>query len=283
MSPEAVFQIHVEADVDFSSASGLLYNDTYTVGHGNSFDEDGHLTIDGLQSGFYALYVYAKEEGYVSDWVRDDSGEVRWFELGSDGEVYDFGSITVPHGVIFEGTVQDEYGEPVYAASVTATDPSGEQWSTKTDSTGAFTLLGLPGSTFSLKAKVSRYCDTDPGYAPAWWLGARSEASALEIVAEEGDLRAGFVLSMAVDVDRDDMGDSWESEVGLDVGRDDSGEDPDGDGRTNLEEWQDNTDPLTLDGGVRTCGCSATASAGHHGVLGLLAGLVWLGRRRRSC
>ena len=88
---------------------------------------------------------------------------------------------------------------------------------------------------------------------------------------------------MAVDVDRDDMGDSWESEVGLDVGRDDSGEDPDADGRTNLEEWQDNTDPLTLDGGVRTCSCSAAAPAGHHGVLGLLAGLVWLGRRRRIC
>ena len=71
--------------------------------------------------------------------------------------------------------VQDLRGDPIYGATVTATDQAGEQWSGKTDSTGAFTLLGLSEGEFSLKAKVSPYCDADPGYAPAWWLGARAE------------------------------------------------------------------------------------------------------------
>jgi hypothetical protein len=281
MTQESVFQIQVDADVDFSGASGLLYNDTYTVGHGNSFQADGTLTIDGLRKGMYALYVYAKEEGYVSDWVRDDAGEVRWFSVEDNGGQHDFGVVSLPNGVVFEGTVQDLLGNPVYDVTVTATDQAGDQWSGKTDSAGAFALLGLPAGEFSLKAKVSPYCDTDPGYAPAWWLGARAEVDALSISASEGDLRSGFILSMAFDTDRDDMGDHWESDVGLDVGRDDGSEDPDADGRTNLEEWQDNTDPFVLDGGIRSCGCAVSPSRSTHGLFGAFALVVWFSRRRR--
>ena len=281
MPVESVFQIQVDADVDFSGASGLLYNDTYTVGHGNSFQADGTLSIDGLRKGMYALYVYAKEEGYVSDWVRDDAGEVRWFSVEDNGGTYDFGVISLPYGVVFEGTVQDLRGDPIYGATVTATDQAGEQWSGKTDSTGAFTLLGLSEGEFSLKAKVSPYCDADPGYAPAWWLGARAEDDALWITASEGDLRSGFILTMAFDTDRDDMGDQWESDVGLDVGRDDGAEDPDADGRTNLEEWQDDTDPFVIDGGIRTCGCAASPARPSNRLFAAFALMTWFGRRRR--
>ncbi len=45
------------------------------------------------------------------------------------------------------------------------------------------------------------------------------------------------------DSDGDGMPDAWEAQYGLDVNADDSGEDPDGDGATNLAEFEAGTDP----------------------------------------
>lgn len=51
----------------------------------------------------------------------------------------------------------------------------------------------------------------------------------------------------AVDTDGDGMPDAWEVEHSLNVGVNDAGEDPDGDGLTNLEEFQRGTDPRNPD------------------------------------
>ncbi|MHA2308414.1 MAG: hypothetical protein ACXABJ_03970, partial [Candidatus Heimdallarchaeaceae archaeon] len=49
------------------------------------------------------------------------------------------------------------------------------------------------------------------------------------------------------DFDRDGMPDNWEKDNGLNTTVDDSSEDPDGDGLTNLEEYQYNTNPQAAD------------------------------------
>ncbi|MCB9777098.1 MAG: PKD domain-containing protein [Alphaproteobacteria bacterium] len=51
------------------------------------------------------------------------------------------------------------------------------------------------------------------------------------------------------DADSDGISDGWEEEYGLDPSDPtDASEDPDGDGRTNLDEWEEGTDPGVYDG-----------------------------------
>ena len=58
----------------------------------------------------------------------------------------------------------------------------------------------------------------------------------------------GTSPQLAVDFDRDGMPDDWESHYGLDFANAaDASEDPDGDGLTNLEEYNAKTDPTSFD------------------------------------
>lgn len=50
-------------------------------------------------------------------------------------------------------------------------------------------------------------------------------------------------VSVAVDVDQDSMDDGWETQNGLDPNINDADQDADGDGYTNIEEYQAGTDP----------------------------------------
>lgn len=54
---------------------------------------------------------------------------------------------------------------------------------------------------------------------------------------------SNLAIITLVDVDLDEMADSWENYYGLDVTIDDSALDPDNDGKTNFEEYQAGTDP----------------------------------------
>jgi len=54
-------------------------------------------------------------------------------------------------------------------------------------------------------------------------------------------------IGLAPDSDGDGMPDWWESAHGLNIAQDDSGDDPDRDGRTNIEEYNANTDPQVFE------------------------------------
>jgi Bacterial Ig domain/Bacterial TSP3 repeat len=77
----------------------------------------------------------------------------------------------------------------------------------------------------------------------------------IRIIGTEGGTASGGFLGvfdlaayvLAADTDHDQMDDFWESTHGLIVGVNDAAEDPDGDGLTNQEEFQNNTDPQAAD------------------------------------
>lgn len=56
----------------------------------------------------------------------------------------------------------------------------------------------------------------------------------------------GLVTALK-DFDKDGMPDSWEKKYNLKYDVDDANEDPDGDGVTNLQEYEQGTDPLVVD------------------------------------
>lgn len=59
-----------------------------------------------------------------------------------------------------------------------------------------------------------------------------------------------------VDTDRDGLPDRWETENGLNVAVNDANEDPDGDGRTNLQEYDAGTSPHSNDSRTASIGVS---------------------------
>lgn len=72
----------------------------------------------------------------------------------------------------------------------------------------------------------------------------------LEVEDDDGASDSqGWTLTLnVIDTDNDGMPDSWEADNELDpLDPTDAGEDPDGDGQTNLEEYQNGTDPNTSD------------------------------------
>ncbi len=273
---ENTLTVQILGEGDRSDVSVLLYNDTLSVGRGAPVAEDGTVTIDALHPGTYSLFVYGADVGSTDDFVRDTSGAVR--DIVVDGATTL--DVEMPAGAGFSGTVRDDAGAPVYGAYVYSTTADGENTEVAvTDAEGVYTLGGLPGGIYTLRASYAHYCDNDPGFVTVYWPDALQPDDALVTTLAVGEGRADVDFVLFQDGDHDAMGDAWEAEHGLDPERDDAGEDPDGDGYLNVEEWvlgSDPTGPAVGPGAVCGSGCGAGAGGA----------LVWmvplLARRRRS-
>jgi hypothetical protein len=273
---ENTLTVQILGEGDRSDVSVLLYNDTLSVGRGAPVEEDGTVTIDALHPGTYSLFVYGADVGSTDDFVRDTSGAVR--DIVIDGATTL--DVEMPAGAGFSGTVRDDAGAPVYGAYVYSTTADGENTEVAvTDAEGVYTLGGLPGGIYTLRASYAPYCDNDPGFVTVYWPDALQPDDALVTTLAVGEGRADVDFVLFQDGDHDAMGDAWEAEHGLDPERDDAGEDPDGDGYVNVEEWVLGSDPTGPAVGPGTvCGSGCGAGAG--------GALVWmvplLARRRRS-
>ena len=254
--------------------SVLVYNDTYTVGRGDSVAADGTVTLTGLYPGDFYVYVYGEDGGFPSGFILDDDGERLTFPV--DGPTQH--AWTLPMGASVSGTVTDEEGNPVYGATIAVTETTGERrdWTTTTDRDGSYTVLGVDKTTVTVGGSYYWYCSADPGWAPMWYDASRSQAGAGVLLLDHGTVVEDVDLELPADNDHDAMGDAWEREQGLDPSRDDGAADPDLDGYTNAEEWQLGTDP-TGAAPVEDCGGCAGA-----GLTGLAMGAGALRRRGRA-
>lgn len=263
---------------DLSGITGLLYNDTRTVGVGAQADEVGALLLEGLWGGAYTLFVYAEDEGGLSDWVRDEAGEPRVFTVHDGEETAE--ALSLPRGGAIAATLTDDGGEAAYGAELWATpeDPDGAVLIAEADAEGLLTLRGLGSGRYRLEARRAAYCPNDPGLVSLWWPGEVNDARASWVSVAAGETLT-IALSLPRDDDHDGMGDVWELEHGLDTTRDDGDEDADLDGFSNLDEYLLGTDPM-LGSQDKTGRCGGCASGGASVVvLGL--GLFTLRRRRR--
>jgi len=251
---EATLSGRLVGDVDLSGVTVLLYNDSHTVGRGALVAEDGSFVIDSLHGGDYQLYVYASDEGFLDDWIRDADGEAGWYSLQAEGD-NQAGEQELPLGTTVTGTVTTEEGEPVYGAFVYASEQDGELVEVvSTDRQGSYRLTGIQGGRWQLKARYAHYCEADPGFVTVYWDQQVYELRSDWQDFTPGERLEGYDFSLPSDDDHDAMGDTWEREHGLDPERDDSHEDLDGDGYSNLEEYYLGTDPGAVfdEGG---CGC----------------------------
>ena len=276
----ATLEVALDGDGDLSGVTGLLYNDEGSVGFGDRADEDGLLSFSGLYGGDYRLYVFAAEEGYQDDYIRDADGEPAWFSI-DDGDTPGPVSVALSPRASLSGTVEDEDGAPVYGAYVIAwpEDDLLGAAAAVTDRDGVWTLHGLDEGRWTLEARYAPYCLSDPGYVSVYWLDEINEDRAAPMSLVAGELREDIAFSMPHDDDHDLMGDTWEDAYGLDVGRDDSAEDPDEDGYTNLEEYLLGTDPTESAAAPLGCGCGEGSKAALWLVLPALMGLRRRGRQ----
>jgi len=261
---------------DLSQVSVLAYNDDRTVGVGALAAADGSFAIGGIHGGDYTLYVYAADEGYLDDFVRDANGDEVVFAVPEEADSEVFEIPLTPGGRVW-GVVTDLYdGSPVYGATVYLegqTTASSRAAVTARD--GTFEARGLVADTWQLWAEYRYYCPADPDWGAVYYPDRVNPSLAGVVVIGEGDAVEWNPL-LPPDHDHDGMDDVWESEHGLDPTLDDGDEDPDGDGFTNAEEYLLGTDPTAAVDETGECGACGRGNAG----LLLLPLFPWWTRRR---
>lgn len=272
---ENALDLTLTGDGDLDEVSVLLYNSDGTVGRGAPVPADGRVRIGGLWPGAYRLAISGEDGGFVTDWLRDEDGDERWVQVDGETSL----TATLAPGAGWTGRVTDERGEPVYGAGVVSVDVATEEVrGDASGSDGTFDLQGLAAGDYTLRATLTPYCPTDPGYTAVGWPAARDEALGETITLARGEVLDGTNLVMARDDDHDGMGDAWERAVGLDPSRDDGAGDPDEDGFTNVQEWRADTNPTVADAPADGCGCAGVGQPA--GVPLAVLGSVLLGRRR---
>lgn len=262
---------------DPGGISVLAYNDDRTVGTGAVTDAEGRFVIDRLHEGAYTLYVYAARAGSLDDFVRDEAGAERVFEVPAEADSQEF-TVALPPAGHLSGTATDlATGEPVYGATVYAQDQGdGDLRATTTRRDGTWSVAGIAPGTWEVWVEYQHFCPADPGWVSVYhpdqvnpaWVGV------LEIGPGEA---ITWDPALPPDHDHDGMDDAWEAEHGLDPTVDDATGDPDGDGFTNLDEYLLGTDPSAAVGQGDGCGGCATGRPSPG--IGLVLLLLWTRRR----
>ena len=277
LAAESVFTfelVDAQTGAPVPLAGGLLYNDTRTVGLGDSADEDGILRIDRLHAGDWLLYIWGADEGYADDWVLDEDGSeaVYSIEPGEERTVV----LPLQKSARIAGIVIDDDGNPVDGIAIAAIREDQSGLATTTAPDGTFVLGGLMAGEWTFSAEYAAICPGDPGYVPTFWPGTPNRDWARTLTLQPEEQRIDVVFKVPRDADLDEMADAWERSYGLDPNRpEDAWEDPDGDAYTNLEEYRMGTDPFDGTPAIEDCGCHVTATGRHAAwYLGLLPLLV---------
>jgi hypothetical protein len=266
----------ISGEGDRSTISLLAYNDDRTVAVAAVVEADGSFVVEDLHGGRYTLGIFGESVGLVADELRSESGAPRVLEVPPQGDL-DLGEIEVPEGAVLEGVVTDVYsGDRIYGAFVYAeSEEEGTLVLSASDDRGRYAIEGLRAGAYRIWADYQHYCDPDVDWVPRYWPDVVNPVLNGSVRVQAGETRV-WNPTLPPDLDHDLMDDEWERQWGLDDGRDDGAEDIDGDGFSNLEEYQLGTDPT--DDGRNACGCGA----GRSGLLLLLLGPWWGGVRRRD-
>lgn len=273
--------------MDLLSGSSLLLVDVDEGGQQASLPLEpgqGTFAFEGLPEGTYQVELRSASESLLlSGLLATSSGGAAQVSLGV-GEAAAL-DVQLSLGGALTGSVRRRGGDPLARALVSVTDLAGAPLpgaEVRSDAEGRFVLRGLPAGEVLLQAAYEPFCGDDPTWVTRHWPAGRRLEEAIPVTVLEGLALELEELLLAPDGDGDGMDDLWELAWGLEPERPDGHEDPDLDGLTNLQEYQQRSDPLGSGGDVS---CSDAGCGDRSGGLpggAALASILLLGRRRRS-
>jgi hypothetical protein len=253
----------------------LLYNDTQTVGQGDSTDSAGELTIRRLHGGSYQLFLWGADLGFADDWLRGGDGQPLPIELLHETPDQRL-EVRLPPAATLSGRVVDDAGVPVAGAAVVVLRADGSGEAVRSDEEGLFLIPGLGPGEHQAWVEHTGLCPGDGGHVSVYWGDTVNPDWQSTLTLDAGERLAGVEWVMPTDLDSDAMGDRWERAHGLDPEVDDSALDPDGDQYSNLDEYRMGTDPQEGTPSL-ACGCGGGEAAS----LLVVLPLGWGARRRR--